>query len=57
MYFLPSPHILKHIKHSSMNLLLKALSHGRYIFTMPKALLMKGKILKVILMEGSITHT
>ena len=29
--FLPSPHILKHIKHSSKNLLLKALSYGRHI--------------------------
>ena len=38
-------------------LIAKALSHGRYIFTMPTALLMKGKILKVILMEGNSTHT
>ena len=49
--FLPSPHILKHIKHSSKNLLLKALSYGRHIFIMLKALPMKG-----ILMECNITY-
>ena len=43
IYFLPSPHILKHIKHSSKNLLPKAISHGRHIFIMLKAILMKGK--------------
>ena len=43
IYILPFPHILKYIKHSSKNLLLKALSHERHIFIMLKALLMKGK--------------
>ena len=43
MYFLPSPHILKHIKHPSKNLLLKDLSYGRHIFIMLKTLLMKDK--------------
>ena len=44
--FLPSLHILKHIKHPSKNLLLKTL-------------LMKDKnlLLKALLMEGNITHT
>ena len=58
IYFLQSPHILKHIKHFSKNLLLKALSHGTYIYNAksPSYERQKLTILKVILMEGNITH-
>ena len=40
IYFLPSPYILKKIKHSSRNML-QSPSHGRHIIIMLKALLMK----------------
>ena len=43
IYFSQSPHILKHIKYYSKNLLLKTLSYERHIFIILKALLMKGK--------------
>ena len=58
IYFLPSPHILKHIKYSSKALLLKALSHGRHIYNAKSPSYERQKliILQVILMEGNITH-
>ena len=43
-YFLSSPHILKYIKHSSKNLLLKTLSYERQKLIKSKALLMEGNI-------------
>ena len=41
--FLPSLHILKHIKIFFQEHITKALSHGGHIFIMLKALLMEGK--------------
>ena len=47
MYFLPFPHILKHIKHSSKNLLLKALSYERHIYNAESPSYEMRKLIKI----------
>ena len=55
-YFLPSSHILKYIKHSSKNLLLKALSYERQKLIKSKVLLMGGNITHIWLKIKRVLH-
>ena len=58
IYFLPSPYILKDIKHSSKNMLQKPFSWKAYNYNTKSPSYERHKfiILKVILMEDNITH-
>ena len=50
------PHILKYIKHSSKNLLLKALSYERQKLIKSKALLMEGNITHIWLKTKRVLY-
>ena len=58
IYFLPSPYILKDIKHSFKNMLQKPFSWKAYNYNTKSSSYERHKfmILKVLLMEDNITH-